>query len=479
MKRRILALLAALVVSGCSLAPTYRVADSVEPTAQFKESSDWKPATPNTLLPGQWWTVFNDAELNRLQNLVITSNQDLHASLARLDQAKALMDASRASFFPSFTAQAGSTENRYSQNRPYFPTSTATSPYFHDTQAGLGVSYELDLWGRVRNAAQASSAAAEAVSAEAAVMELGIRSTLAMDYFTLRAYDAEQMLMDSAVEWGQQNLNLMQKLVEGGAASASDLALAQQQLGALKTQAADLKLKRAQTEHAIAVLVGASPSAFTLAPVTAHETDLPNLQGVLPSTLLERRPDVAAAERRMASANASIGVARAAFFPTFSLNGSAGYETTSISRWFSAPSLFWSVGPGAALSLFDGGLRQAITDQAKASYEEQVANYRNTVLHALQEVEDQLAARRQLELEYQATASSAKAATEFQHQAQLRYEGGAASYFEVVQSRLSSIQNQINLETVRLQRQNAQITLIKALGGGWQASFTATQELKP
>lgn len=475
MKPHFLAVVAALVVSGCSLAPHYSVPTTVEPTVAFKESPDWKMATPDTFMPGDWWTLFKDEELNRLEGQVTTSNQDVKAALARLDQARALMDASRASFFPTFSANVGSTENRYSQNRPYFPTASSTSPYFHDTQAGAGVSYELDLWGRVRNAAQASQAAAEAVGADAAVMELGVRSTLAMDYFTLRAYDAEQVLMNEAADTAEQNLALMQKLVEGGAASASDLAVAQQQLGLLKTQASDLRLKRAQTEHAIAVLVGAAPGSFAVAPVQSSNTMLPTLAGLLPSQLLERRPDVAASERRMAASNASIGVARAAFFPTFTLNGSAGYETTNLSKWFSAPSLFWSVGPNMALSLFDGGLRQALTDQAKASYEEQVANYRNTVLHALQEVEDQLAARRQLEQEFGSTSSVASAAGEFQHQAELRFKGGTASYFEVLQAKEAAIQSQINLETVRLQRLNAQVLLIKALGGGWAAGDTHQQ----
>jgi NodT family efflux transporter outer membrane factor (OMF) lipoprotein len=291
-----------------------------------------------------------------------------------------------------------------------------------------------------------------------------------MDYFTLRAYDAELVLMQRAVDSTHENLELMQKLFEGGVASASDLALAEQQWQGNKSQLADLQLKRSQTEHAIAVLVGAAPSSFSVAPSKNNEIALPEIQGVLPSTLLERRPDVAGSERRMAAANASIGVARAAFFPTFSLNGNAGYETTSIAKWFSAPSLFWSVGPSAALSLFDGGLRQALSDQSRAAYEEQVANYRNTVLHALQETEDALAARRQLEQEFQATQGAFKAASEFHHQAQLRYHGGAASYFEVVNARLTMIQSEINLETVRLQRLNAQVLLIKALGGNWQAA---------
>lgn len=460
-------LVASLVTTSCSLAPTYQVPETIEGVKAFKESADWKEASPQALLPGEWWTVFKDEELNRLQQQATASNQDMKGALARLDQAHALMDASRASFFPSFTASAGNSENRYSQNRPYFPTGAGVSPYFHDTQASAGVSYELDLWGRVRNSAQAAEASLQAASADVAVMELGIRSTLTMDYFALRATDTEVTLLTHALASTRKNLDLMQNLMKGGAASAADVALAEQQWQGSKTQLADMQLKRSQIEHAIAVLVGATPSGFSIAQVESRETTLPEIPGVLPSRLLERRPDVAASERRMAAANSSIGVARAAFFPTFSLNGNAGYETTSISKWFSAPSLFWSVGPNAAVSLFDGGLRQAVTDQSRAVYQEQVANYRNTVLHALQETEDALAGRRQLEQEFQSTQGAFRASSEIHHQAQLRYEAGLASEFDVVQARLAMIQSQINLETVRLARLNAQVLLVKALGGSW------------
>jgi NodT family efflux transporter outer membrane factor (OMF) lipoprotein len=331
------------------------------------------------------------------------------------------------------------------------------------------VSYELDVFGRVRNSVAAARASAQASAGDLAVVELSMHSELAMDYFTLRSEDAQQALLDQTVQAYSQAVSLEQSLYDGGATPLSDLAQAQAQLETARTQVEDVRLRRAQTEHAIAILVDQQATRFHLdRQPFPLETVPPPVNAGLPSHLLERRPDVAAAERRVAAANANIGVARAAYFPVFNLLGTVGFESTGTSTWLDAPSSIWSLGPQMLLTLFDGGRRHAQTDQARATYDEQVANYRATVTAAYGDVEDWLAALRQLEREnVSETAAVAATRTELE-QANARYKGGAAAYLEVVVAENAYLAAQLSAADIQARRINASVLLVKALGGGWR-----------
>jgi NodT family efflux transporter outer membrane factor (OMF) lipoprotein len=465
MKRILLWPLAGLLMGACSLAPEYHTPEV--PTApRFKETPDWKLAQPNDAVArGAWWEAFQDQDLNQLENRVTESNQDIRAAFARLEQARATVQASQSFLFPSLDANASVTKARDSVNKPFLPSSV--NPYYRDNVVGLSVSYELDVWGRLRNALSSTESRAAASAADLAVLDLGNHAELAKDYLTLRSYDAEQKLLEETVTAYRQALELTQHLFDGGAAAAADVALAKLQLQNAITLATDTRLKRAQIEHAIAVLVGETPSHFSIPARTSFVVAFPMVDAGLPSALLERRPDIAAAERRVAAANADIGVAKAAFFPVFGLGGMAGYESTSSSNWISAPSLFWSVGPSAALNLFDAGRRRALTQQARSAYEEAVAQYRQTVLLAYQEVEDNLAALRELERERQSASAANDAAQESLTQANSRYQGGAASYLEVVTAQTAALQAQLALIDIQSRHSIAAVQLVKALGGGW------------
>jgi len=446
-----------LALGACSLAPTYQRPETAAAPPEFRESHDWKFAQPADTAPrGPWWEQFNDPGLNVLEVKVSSANQDIKAALARLQQARAAARSSRADYMPTVTANASAMPGRVSANKPFF--SSAANPEYRDNVLGADVSYELDVWGRVRNEVAASNALAAASAADLGVLDLSSHAELATDYFALRGADANLRLLNDTVTAYQKALTLTQNLHSGGAASAADVAQAQLQLQNAMTQAADTQLQRSQLEHAIAVLVGESPSTFTLAPVDDFKAMPPAVALGLPSSLLERRPDIASAERRAAAANAQIGVARVAFFPTFSLSAAAGFESTSAANWLSAPSRFWSAGPSAALTLFDGGRRRALTDQARGAYDEAAADYRQSVLVAWQEVEDNLVALRELEQEDQSETAANTAAQQALIQANYRYKGGIASYLEVV----------VAATTIEVRRMSASVLLVKALGGGWQ-----------
>jgi NodT family efflux transporter outer membrane factor (OMF) lipoprotein len=466
--RRASLLLVLLLLNACSLAPPYQRPDTGPAPKAFKEGAGWTLATPaDRALRGAWWESFHDAELNLLETHVSSANQDIKAALARLQEARAAARSNRADYFPTFSATGSPTIDRQSVNKPYFPSTD--NPRYRDNVLGVAFGYELDVWGRIRNEVGAGNALSAASAADLATLDLSTHAELATDYFALRGADAEQTLLDATVAVYQQARDLTQNLYLGGGASASDVALAQLQLQNAITQATDIRLKRAQFEHAIAVLVGEPASTFTIAPIKDFTATPPSLAVGLPSTLLERRPDIASAERRVAAANANIGVAHAAFFPVFGLGAAAGYESTSIANWITAPSLFWSIGPTAALTLFDGGRRQALSDQARAAYDEAAANYRHSVLVAYEEVEDNLAALRDLEQETHSTAAASAAAQQALIQANHRYEGGIASYFDVVTAQNATLQSQLATTDVQVRRMEAGILLVKALGGGWQA----------
>jgi NodT family efflux transporter outer membrane factor (OMF) lipoprotein len=467
--QRVLALCigAGAVLTACSLAPRYHRPTTETPPQAYQEVGEWKTAQPaDAERRGAWWAPFEDRGLDALEARVGEANQNLKAAFERLQEARAQTRIERSAYFPTITA--GPTVSRYrtSINSPsYNPAKPAV---LNDFLLEGDLSYEFDVWGRVRNTVAAARATQQATAADLAVLDLGLHAELASDYFMLRSEDTRQRLLDQTViEYGRA-LELTQNLFEGGAGVLADVDQARAQLETARTQAADMRLQRAQTEHAIAVLVGASPSAFRLDPQPLPlEVLPPAVDPGMPSALLERRPDIAAAERRVAAANAQIGVTRAAYFPVFSLTGTTGFESTASGNWITAPSRLWSIGPAAILTVFDGGLHRAQSEQAHAAYEEQVANYRNTVLAAYQEVEDNLAALRELALESSSEAAAVTATTGALEQAQYRYQGGIVTYLEVVTAQNASLAARLSAADIQLRRLVASVLLVKALGGGW------------
>ena len=467
---RTISLSLALAVAGCSFAPTYRIPTSAPPTSEYTEQGDWLRAQPlDDRSRGRWWIVFGDAELDALELKVETSNQDLQAAFARWQEARATTRVARSSLFPTLDAGASAARVRVSQNAAgYVPRA---EPTFNDFDVQADLSYEIDLWGRVRNTVTAAKANQQASAADLASVELAVRAELAADYFTLRSQDAEQALLARTVADYTKSLELTQRLYQGGAAAQADVDQAQAQLETARTQAAEIALARSQTEHAIALLVGENPTGFHIDPdPLPSDTAPPRLAPGLPSTLLERRPDVAAAERRVAAANAEIGVARAAYFPVFNLAAAIGFDSNNASTWLNAPSRTWSVGPSGLLTVFDAGRHKAQSEEAHARYDGQVANYRNTVLTAFQEVEDNLAALHRLEEESVSEAAAVTATRRALQQAQYRYKAGLVTYLEVSATETTALQAQLTQMSILNRRMSACVLLIRALGGGWRVT---------
>jgi NodT family efflux transporter outer membrane factor (OMF) lipoprotein len=461
-------------LAGCSFAPPYKVPATGTAPEHYKELADWTIAQPQDAQPrGSWWLVYQDPGLDRLEER-IPANLTLKAAFARLQQARAQYRVARADLFPTLTADPYAMRDKYSPNAPKELPGSPTS--LNDFLLGADFSYEVDLWGRVRNEVASAKAARQASAADYASVELSLRAQLAEDYFNLRAYDAELELYDRTVGSYREALKLTTDLFNGGAAALADVAQAQAQLDNALTQAADFKLQRAQAEHAIAVLVGENPSLFGL-PANALPLDVipPAIDVGLPSTLLERRPDVAEAERNVASANAQIGVARAAYFPKLTLNATGGVESTKTSNLLSTSSLFWSLGPQISAPIFEGGRLVAETARVKAVYEEQAADYRNTVLTAYQDVEDNLVALRRLQEESESDAAAVLATGVALKQAQDRYRAGIVTYLEVSTAETAALQAQVQAANIQARRMSASVLLIKALGGGWERTSLAKQ----
>ena len=469
-----IALASLLAGSGCSLAPAYRTPQTPAPAAVYNTSPDWKTAAPaDATARGDWWKIFHDERLDALQAQVGEANQDLQAQLARLEQARDLTRAARSAYFPLVTAGSDVTRTRTSLNSPRY-TPDRPNPG-NDFVLDADVSYEVDLWGRLRNTVASARATEQATQGDLAALDLSVRSTLATDYFTLRSLDLQADLLDRTVIDYADALKLTRNLYQGGAGVIADVRQAEAQLETARTQAEDTRLRRAQTEHAIAVLVGRPASGFHIDPhPLAPEAEPPAIDPGLPSTLLERRPDVAAAERRVAAANSQIGVARAAYFPIFTLSGLVGFESTGGGTWIQAPSRMWAVGPSLVQTVFDGGLRRAQSDAARAAYEQQVAQYRQTVLTAYQEVEDALAALHQLQKETTSERAAVEAAQGALEQAEYRYKGGAATYLEVVSTENAALAARLSAADIQLRRMNAAVLLVQALGGGWRAANSET-----
>jgi len=473
----VLALVLGGSLAACSFAPPYKAPpDTGTAPPVYKELGDWKQAQPADAQPrGPWWTQFNDAQLNSLEDQVSSANQDLKAAFARLQEARAEAGIARADLFPTLTAGPSLTRQRVSVNGPHYLSGANANSTDYLLEADL--SYEIDVWGRVRNAVSAAKASAQASAGDLVTLDLSTHAELATDYFSLRGADNQQGLLDQTVVDYTKALQLEQNLYNGGAAALSDLVQAQAQLETAKTQAADVHLQRAQLEHAIAVLIGEPASNFHLdAMPLPSELGPPAIDPGLPSALLERRPDVAAAERRVASANANVGVARAAYFPVFSLSASAGYESLHGGNWIEAPSNLWSIGPSAVLTLFDAGRHASQSAQAHAEYDEQVADYRGSVLNAYREVEDNIAALRQLEQESISQAAAVTATQKAWQQAIYRYRGGIVTYLEVVTTENAALQAELSAANIQARRLNSSVLLVKALGGGWHNELAKQAE---
>ena len=429
----------------------------------FKENADWKAAQPADQIPrGTWWEVFRDPQLDALEARIDVSNDTLKAQQARFAQARAAVAIAGAAKYPLVTSTPSITAGTQSGNRPNATVHTNTSDFI----LPIDFSYEVDLWGRVRQSVAAARAVAQASAADVEFVRLSLHAELALDYFSLRELDAEQALLNDSVAAFQRALELTRNRFAGGIASAADVALAETQLETTRAQAVDTGARRAALEHAIAVLVGQAPSTFTLAPVPLSALP-PDVPAGLPSQLLERRPDIAAAERRVAAASANVGVANAAFFPRLALTAAAGLESRSLTSWLTGLSTFWSAGPAAVITLFDAGRRRAVSDQAMAAFDESVADYQDTILRSLQDVEDSLATLRVLREEAGVQAAAVAAAARSLTLATNRYRGGVATYLEVIAAQSAQLNNQRAALSVQSRRITASVLLIKALGGGW------------
>ena len=479
----ILALLLVLLLAaleGCTVGPKY-VKPSVPTTPAYKEevpassqgSEQWKPANPGDQKNrGKWWEVFGDPELNKLEEQVAMSNQDLKVFEARFREARAAIRFNRAAQFPTISTLPSASFVKNSDFSPSFPAKV------REGEAGsfvlpFDLSYEIDLWGRVRRSVAAAREEAQASASDYETAKLSLEAELAMDYFELRSADAQKKLLDDTVKAYTDNVQLTETRFKGGVAPRADVAQAQTQLDTTRVQDTDVTVQRVQFEHAIAILIGKAPAEFNL-PEAPLNCQPPTIPVGLPSDLLQRRPDIAAAERRVAEANQQIGIARAAYFPTVTLDGTAGFSGSRASNWFTWPSGFWAVGPALTQTLFDAGRRRATSESAHANYDAAVAAYRQTSLTAFQQVEDNVAALRILENEAQqqeqAVASSKDSLQLFTN----RYRGGVDAYLQVITAQTTELANERNAIDIQRRRMDASVLLIKALGGGWNLSNLPT-----
>jgi NodT family efflux transporter outer membrane factor (OMF) lipoprotein len=475
-------LLVLLIVAleGCTVGPKYvkpavptTPAFKEEAPASFKESDQWQPAHPGDQTShGNWWEIFGDSELNKLEEQIADSNQNLKVAEARFREARAAIRFNRASQFPTISTAPSASYVKNSDYSSNFSSKIQQSSK-GDFVLPFDLSYELDLWGRVRRSVAAAREEAQATAADYETAKLSLEAELALDYFELRSADAQKQLLDDTVKAYTDNLQLTLNRFKGGVAPKADVAQAQTQLDTTRVQDTDVTVQRAQFEHAIAILIGKPPGEFSLA-TAPLDYQPPSTPVGLPSELLQRRPDIAAAERRVAEANQQIGLARAAYFPTVTLGGTAGFAGSQGSNWFSWPSGFWAVGPALAETLFDAGRRRASSESARANYDAAVATYRQTSLIAFQEVEDNVAALRILENEteqqQQAVASSQESLQLFTN----RYKGGVDTYLQVITAQTIELANERNAIDIQRRRLDASVLLIKALGGGWNVSNLPT-----
>jgi NodT family efflux transporter outer membrane factor (OMF) lipoprotein len=457
-----------LVFGGCAVGPDYQRPGLASPAA-FKEAGTWKVAQPADTLPrGRWWTIFGDPLLDELLAQVEVSNQNVRVAEARYRQAKAAAAGARAGLYPSLGASAGRTRAQST-----FSTSgagvAATNYNFQ-----LDAAWEVDVWGRVRRLAESGDATAQAAEGDLAGALLSAQAALALDYFALRIVDAQKRVFDETVAAYERSLQLTRNRYTAGVASRADVVQAEAQLLSARAQSLDLATQRAQLEHAIAILVGKAPADFSLASDASYPK-APDVPLAVPSALLERRPDIAAAERRVAAANAQVGAAKAAFFPSLDLSASGGFRSPGLSDWFSIPHRFWSIGPSLALSVFDAGLRRSQSDQAIAAYDQSVATYRQAVLGAFGEVEDNLVALRVLGEEALVQQDALRSARESVALTLNQYKAGTVSYLNVVIAQANAFSEELSAIAIRNRQLAASVGLVRALGGGWSvpAGFPA------
>jgi NodT family efflux transporter outer membrane factor (OMF) lipoprotein len=468
------------LLAACKVGPDYvrpAAASSplykeLPPQASEKRDEIWKAAQPSdSRLRTRWWELFGDTELNALEQQVDGANQDLKAAEARFHAARALIGLARSGEFPTVGASPAISALRDSPKAPYFPSLNA--PATGDLVLPVDLSYEIDLWGRIRRSVAAAGEKAQASAADLESVRLSLHAEIAIDYFDLRAADAQQRLLADTVKAYSDSLQLTEDRLEGGASPESDVAQARTQLDTARVQATDIMVQRAQYEHAIAVLTGQPPATFEL-PAAPLESAPPTIPVGIPSELLERRPDIASAERRAAAANEQIGIAIAAYYPSLSLNGIAGFESSALNTWINWPSRFWAVGLSIDQTLFDGGRRHAKTEAARAQYDAAIADYRQTTLTAFQQVEDNLAALRILERESEQQDEAVDAAQNALRIFTDRYIGGRDNYLQVITAQTEYLDNERNQVEIRRRRMDASVLLVKALGGGWTASTLPT-----
>jgi NodT family efflux transporter outer membrane factor (OMF) lipoprotein len=472
----------ALLLQSCNVGPKYN-RPSVQTPATFKEVTaedlkkmdGWKVAEPkDTALHGKWWEVFGDPELNALEEQVSVSNQNVAAAFSNFMAARAIVRQARSQYYPTVTV-GPSILREHQPSTSVNSTASSSGRTFASFVLPFDATWTPDLWGRVRNTVKANVYSAQVSAADLENTKLTAQAELAVDYYELRGQDSLKELLDSTVVVFQQSLDLTKVLYETGIDSDEAVAQAETQLNTTRVQATNLGIARAQFEHAIALLVGQPASTFSI-PVAPLKVPPPTIPFGVPSELLERRPDISAVERQMAQANAQIGVAKAAYYPTVTLSASGGFESTSISKWFTWPSRFWSVGPTASETLFDAGLRRSTVEQFRAQYDASVANYRQSVLVAFQQVEDNLAALRVLSEEIQQQGEAVKSAQRVVTLATDRYRLGIDPYLNVIVAQASLLTNQQTDVSLRVQQITASVQLMEALGGGWDASMLPTPQ---
>jgi NodT family efflux transporter outer membrane factor (OMF) lipoprotein len=462
-----------LFLGSCAIGPNY-AKPTMEAPAQWKEAGDWVVAQPKDAAPkGKWWEAFNDPVLNGLEEQVQVSNQTLAAAEARYRQARAAVQSARAGFFPTLTGSADATRSGGGGgNNNNIVNSNGTSVNLGNStgnrySVGLDARWEIDLWGRIRRLVEAARAGEQASAADLEAAKLSIQAEIATDYFQLRVTDVTRDLLDDTVKAFQTSLDVTQNRYRAGVAGRVDIVQAEAQLLSTQAQAVDLRVTRATLEHAIATLVGKAPASFSLAQAKL-DTMIPDVPPAVPSTLLERRPDIGAAERRVAAANAQIGVAEAAYFPALTLSGSGGYASSTLSHIFSAPNRVWSLGADLADTILDFGVRSAAVATARGVYDELAADYRQTVLTAFQDVEDNLATVHWLAEESKVEREAVRAARESTALTVNQYKAGTVSFLNVVQVQATQLTEERNAVTLLGRRLAATVGLIRAMGGTWQ-----------
>jgi len=462
-------LVALLLPAGCTVGPDYERPAADAPPA-WKEAGPWKAAAPrDAIAKGAWWEVFGDPVLNDLEARAAAANPDLKAAVARVSQARAVARLTESDFYPTISLNPGVERERFTENRTVQPTNLVKSYTANTFRVPVDLSYEVDLWGRVRRSVEASTASAEAAVAGYETVRLTMHADVASAYFALRGIDSDRGVLRRTIEFRRESLRLAQARLRLGAGSDLDVSRAETELTTTEAESIGLERRRAEIEHALAVLTGRAPSELSI-PDKPLDLEPPAIPAGLPSDLLERRPDVAEAERRLAASNAEIGIATAAYYPSLSLTAGAGFESRELKSVFDWESRVWALGAGLAAPLYLGGRVDADVDRARARYEEQVSGYRSRLLTAFQEVEDGLSGLRVLAQQAEAQARAVASSRRTAALSTSRYKAGLVSYFEVVDAERTALQSERVATQIRSQRLVTSVFLIKALGGGWQDS---------